>query len=91
MIDTDTKARSKSLPRFVAVIFGNGEDDDTPGLQAACDNDAVQVDGRVFEPGEDILIYDKHLLFYRQIATSPMGRNIYITQCRLEYRGPNFY
>lgn len=53
--------KAKPPPRFVAVIFANGEDDDLPGIAAAVANEAVQLDDRVYEPGDAISIIGRNL------------------------------
>lgn len=75
------------LPRFVPVIFGNGEDDDTLGLEACYLNWAFLMDGRIYEPGEDVVIEGKHLIFYRHIRAPRTARLVSIVNCRTEYRG----
>lgn len=49
--------------RFVAVIFANGEDDDLPGLIAAAKNEPVQLDEKIYKPGETIRIVARKMLF----------------------------
>lgn len=80
-----THPRARPLPRFVPVIFANGEEDDAPGLQAAFDNDAVQFDGRIYEPGEPIAITGRHIVLGVTVndTTRPPGRKIHISDCYL--------
>lgn len=61
-VETKTRPKAKRLPRFVPVIFANGDDDDAPGLQACADNEAVQFDGRIYEPNEEVTIVGRHLV-----------------------------
>jgi hypothetical protein len=68
--------RARGLPRFVPVIFANGEDDDGPGLQACADNEAVQFDDRVFEPGEAIMICGRKLVVRRVGQGVSRGREM---------------
>lgn len=99
MTDTIDKTRTLKLthemrvglPRFVPVIFGNGEDDDTIGLQAAFDNQVVQMGERIYEPGDNIQIDGMHLIIYRRIAvikTRMSARPIFFKNTHFEWRGP---
>lgn len=54
--DTLTRPITKLLPRFVPVIFANGDDDDLPGLIAALTNEAVQFDETIYDPGVSIYV-----------------------------------
>lgn len=63
------KREARDLPRFVPVIFANGEDDDAPGVQAAFDNEAVQFDERIYEPDEDIVIVGRTVLLLKTVRS----------------------
>lgn len=80
---TIERPAAKQLPRFVPVIFANGQDNDSPGLQAACDNEAVQFDDRVYEPGESIDIIGRTLLLEQTVTARDGGRHILIKDCYL--------
>lgn len=53
----------KTLPKFVPVIFANGNDDDLPGFEAAVKNVAVQYREKIYQPGEPIEIVGTYLRF----------------------------
>jgi len=53
---------SKEMPEWVPVIFGNGEDDDTPGIVASLTNEKVQVGDVIFAPGEDVYVENMHII-----------------------------
>jgi hypothetical protein len=87
MINIEEKLSVKILPRFVPVIFANGEDDDAPGLQACFDDEAVQLDGRIHEPGETVEICGRHIVLTREVVASARGRQTVIDGCYIEPRG----
>jgi hypothetical protein len=87
MIKLDEKPKVRNLPRFVPVIFGNGEDDDAPGLQAMLDNEAVQLADHIYEPGEAVDLIGLHLVIYRPIQSpSPVWRKIAFVRCFFDDR-----
>ena len=62
--DTTTENNTKQLPDFVPVIFANGSDDDSYGIAAWMKkNQRVQFDGRIYKPGEHIVIEGRRMLF----------------------------
>lgn len=65
MMDADVMERPRTDLRdmFVPVIFANGEDDDTPGFVAAVEDRAVMFDDRVYQPGENITVDRRVLIF----------------------------
>ena len=76
------RLKLKTLPRFVPVIFANGEDDDAPGLQACFDDEPVQYENRIYEPGEAVTIFGRHLILSRAvIARCTTGRWTHIHSC----------
>jgi hypothetical protein len=86
MIDLDERPTTKSLPRFVPVIFANGEDDDGPGLQACFDNEAVQFDDRIYEPGEPVSIFGRRIVICAPIVSKGLGRHKHFENCHFEPR-----
>jgi hypothetical protein len=82
------KPKPCDKPRFVAVIFANGKDDDTIGLQAAADDEPVQLDDKIYEPGQDIYIEGRDLVVTRTIFARPLSssRLVYITRCQIHCR-----
>lgn len=62
MADTDLKSKTDLKTLFIPVIFANGEDDDEPGLTAAANNEIVQFDETVYQPGQPITIVNRKIL-----------------------------
>lgn len=98
MIVVKDKPVSGTLPRFVPVIFANGEDDDWPGLQAFVDDEAVLFDDRIYEPEDSLTIRRRHIVLSRMLVcdviscapideTPPAGRYLLLDRCRIELRG----
>ena len=87
--DTMERPKTAPLPRFLPVIFANGEDDDFPGLQAFCDDEDVTFDGRVIGVGESLTIRRRHIV----LTSSPRpngrdtGRWLWIDQCVISGTG----
>jgi hypothetical protein len=63
---THRKTDLKTL--FVPVIFANGKDDDIPGLVAAIENKVVQFDDDLYQPGEELTITNRTLLFSKGLC-----------------------
>ena len=61
MADTDLKSKTDLKTLFIPVIFANGEDDDEPGLTAAANNEIVQFDETVYQPGQPITITNRQI------------------------------
>lgn len=59
----ETLAGSKTVFRLIPVIFATGNDDDLPGLIAACRNEEVLFGDKAYRPGENITIRGKVLAF----------------------------
>jgi hypothetical protein len=59
---TVTRPSPSLRGKFIPVIFGNGEDDDTVGLIAAIEHNAVLMDDHTYEPPEDITIENRTLV-----------------------------
>lgn len=58
MMASMTKAETEFKLDFVPVIFGNGEDNDCPGLLAAIGNERVQYEDTIYKPNESI-VFDR--------------------------------
>ncbi len=69
MIDTIVRPIVDLKKLFVPVIFANGEDDDTQGLIAAIENERVQFDEKIYDPGEHISISDRKILLSPAVFT----------------------
>jgi hypothetical protein len=68
LLRTRTKAKLSEMPR----IFADGKNDDSPGFAAAIKNEAVEYDGTVYKPGEDIEVSKRHVrLGSRLIVRGP--------------------
>jgi hypothetical protein len=78
----------KPLPPFYPVIFADGETSDTPGFTAACANDFVMFDDRLYMPGETIRIYGRRIYLPEPITNCSGGRFIYITLCSISSTKP---
>lgn len=66
--DTLLERTTETLPEFVPVIFANGKDDDSYGVAAWLKQDQrVQFDGRIYAPGEHIVISGRSMRFERGV------------------------
>ena len=84
MMRTMTKAESEFKLDFVPVIFANGDDDDTTGMIAALNDDCVQYNDKIYEPGEDLEFIESKFGFNRQILLD--GVNCHLTDLiRVKY------
>lgn len=78
---TITKPKVDLRAIFVPVIFANGTDDDSTGLQAAVDNEAVMFDDKVYQTDEALVIEGRELVVTRTVVATRKGRKITIRDC----------
>jgi len=76
----------KSLPKFFPVIFANGSDDDSPGLQALANDEDVMFDGRVYTITDPINIFGRRLFLTRPVYFVCTLREVCIEDCLVYVR-----
>lgn len=75
MSDTMDKPETRKAVEWLPVIFGNGEDDDTPGFCAVFMDEKVLIADDVCERGETAVIEGLRLVIDRRIdIVHPSGK-----------------
>lgn len=67
MTDTTLSPKTSLKSLFVPVVFGNGMDDDTPGLVAVFANEPVMINNTIFYADEDIVLDSLELVINRRL------------------------
>lgn len=62
-----TKAQLATQSRMIPKIYADGENDDLPGIVAACEDKLVLYDGTLYAPGEALLVVGANCLLSRAL------------------------
>ena len=83
------------LPEFIPVIFANGEDDDSDGIQAAVNNKKVLYGDTIYQPGQDLVVAKMTLCINKLIRVPKMSRPgdrlVFFNTCTITGTGAIMY